>query len=82
MERLAQYWDDLDDLVGAVGLLAERLRRLVLFALNALIYLLLVSAGIQLAFLDPPLAAAVATILAILLLYRSVTQPRFGARPA
>lgn len=82
MERLAQYWDDVDDLVGAIGLLAERLRRLALFALSTLIYLLLVTAGVQLALLDPPLAAAVVTILAILLLYRSVTQPRFDATPA
>lgn len=76
MEFLLQYWDDFDDLVGAFRLIAERLRRLIAFALAAASYLGLVYGGVLLALLDPPLALAVVTILAILLLYRRVTNVR------
>ena len=73
MERLAQYWDDLDDLLGIVGLCAERIRRFVFFLLGAASFSLAVYAGILVALLDPPLALAIVTILLIFLMYRSVT---------
>lgn len=79
MERIAQYWDDLDDLLGAIGLYAERLRRFALFMLTTALFLSTVLGGILIALTDPPLALAVATILLILLMYRSVTAANAAA---
>ncbi len=76
MESVLQFWDDLDDLVGAARLSAERLRRLCLFALSTLLLMALIGAGIALAFREPPLAMAAATLLFVSLMYRSVTGPR------
>ena len=82
MERLAQYWDDLDDLLGIVGLCAERIRRFVVFLLAAAGFFLALYAGIVLGLKDPPLAPAIVTILLVYLMYRSVTAPRlFAANP-
>ena len=75
MERLLQTLDDLDDLLGAVGLIAERLRNLVWFSGFALLLVVVGYAGIALALREPPLAMAMAILLFVLLLYRSVTRP-------
>ena len=61
MERLAQYWDDLDDLVGALYLYAERIRRFILFIFYTIFVTLLQICGILLALEQPPLAMAAAT---------------------
>ena len=79
MERLAQYWDDLDDLLGAVRLCAERIRRFLLFVLSTAVFLLAVCGGMVLAVLKPPMALATATILAVVVMYRSLTSVRAGA---
>lgn len=79
MERIAQYWDDLDDLLGAIGLYAERIRHFALFMLTSALFLSCVLGGILIALTDPPLALAVATILLILLMYRSVTAVNASA---
>ncbi|HSN52790.1 MAG TPA: hypothetical protein VLS87_09675 [Woeseiaceae bacterium] len=80
MERILQWLDDLDDLFGAVGLLAERLLRLAV-ALARLTALLAVAVcGIVAALAEPPLGLAVAILLFVFLLYRSVTQPGFVLR--
>ena len=79
MERLAQYWDDLDDLLGIVGLCAERIRRFVLFLLVAASFFLGLYVGMLIALQDPPLALAIVTILVFYLMYRSVTAPRLAA---
>ena len=75
MECLLQYLDDLDDLYGALGLVWERMRR----SLARLIYATLLAAvaagAVWLALLQPPVAMAVATMLFVILLYRSVTAP-------
>ncbi|MDX1516431.1 MAG: hypothetical protein R3288_06305 [Woeseiaceae bacterium] len=73
MERIAQFWDDLDDLLGIIALCAEHIRRFCLFVLGTLAFLSALAAGVTIALFDPPLAMAVATILLILLMYRSVT---------
>ncbi|MBT8100324.1 MAG: hypothetical protein KJO82_11260 [Gammaproteobacteria bacterium] len=75
MERLLQYWDDLDDLIGAFALYKERMRRLALFSLYTLFIGSLQLGGIILAIYKPPLAMAAATILLVTLLYRSATNP-------
>ena len=75
MEILLQYLDDIDDLVGSIGLLSERLRLLAL-AIGALAANLLVAlAAMWFALVHPPLALATGTMLFVTLLYRSVTAP-------
>lgn len=81
MERLLQYLDDIDDMLGIAGLVWERLRRSVL-RLSALIAsLLLIGSGVWLAQNHPPMALATCLLLLVTLLYRSVTSPVRG-RPA
>ena len=75
MECFLQYWDNLDDMIGAVRLVAERLRRFVLFTFIAATYMAFLYGCLLMALLDPPLALAVVTILAMWLLYHSVTNP-------
>lgn len=82
MERLLLYWDDLDDLIGAVGLYAEQIRRFVLFTVAALVFIAFVSGCILLALVEPPLAMAAVTLLLVMLMYRSVTTSRFGRTSA
>ncbi len=82
MERLLLYWDDLDDLLGIVGLYAEQIRRILLFTAAMLLFVAAVSASIALALIEPPLAMAAATLLLVTLMYRSVTSPRFGKKTA
>ena len=73
-ERALQYWDDLDDLVGAIALRGERIRQLVVFSMATLVFLSLLLAGIALAFSEPPLALATVVLLVVHLMYRSVTR--------
>ena len=68
-----QWLDDLDDLVAAIGLIGERIRSL-LIALSLLaVSLSLPAAGVLLALAHPPLALASATMLLVMMLYRTVT---------
>ena len=73
MEIMLQYLDDLDDLVAAIGLLAESIRSFIIALLSFTATLTLQVAGILLALRQPPLALATALLLGVLLLYRSVT---------
>lgn len=74
------WFDDLDDLFGTVGLLSERMRRLFL-ALTRLVALLAITAiGVLASLAEPPLGLAVAILMFVFLLYRSVTQPGFVVR--
>jgi hypothetical protein len=75
MERLLQYLDDLDDAVGMIGLIIERLRRFLFALLSYLILAISALASIWLATLHPPIAFAISILLFVLLLYRSVTSP-------
>ena len=75
MECLLQYVDDLDDLLGAVGLLWEGIRRAVFILFAAIMVLAATATGVWLALLQPPVAAAASTVLLVALLYRSVTSP-------
>ena len=75
MERLIQYLDDLDDLVGMFGLVAERIRSLFLALLSCVSIAAVAVPGVWLALVSPPLALATSTILFVTLLYRTVTAP-------
>lgn len=74
MEIFLQYWDDLDDAVGVIGLYLERIRRIALFVVATVFFFLLIAAGMYAALTEPPLALAMATMLAVCLMYRSVTS--------
>lgn len=68
-----QWLDDLDDLLGAIGLVGEKIRNAA-FSLAFLCTSLAVQiGGILLALTHPPLALASALLMFVVLLYRSVT---------
>lgn len=81
MERIAQLFDDLDDLVAAIGLVSERIRRFVQLLLSACVGLGLQVGGIGLALAHPPLALAAALLMFVTLLYRAVTAPHIHFQP-
>ena len=75
MERFLQYLDDIDDLVGVLGLLYERIRIFAL-TLGILMLALCVAVGAMwLALVHPPVSLAIGTLLFVALLYRTVTSP-------
>lgn len=76
MECLLQYWDDLDDLVGMIGLLAERLRRAAICLLVLGLYAGFLAVAVYIALNDPPLAVAVVLNLAVALLHRGSASGR------
>lgn len=71
MERILQYWDDLDDLIYGLALIWEKIRSIFNFVLFMLAYVVLQALGIVLAQINPPLALAMVSLLAVALLYRS-----------
>ena len=75
MERLLQYFDDLDDFIYAAPLIAEQLRRAIQRILFLLASIVLQIAGVILALSHPPLALAVVTLMLVALLYRAVIVP-------
>ena len=80
LERILQWLDDLDDLYGAVRLLAERMRRFAWTLARLLALLFVGTGGVLAALREPPLGLAVAMLLFVFLLYRGVTQPVFASR--
>ena len=75
MERLIQLLDDLDDLIGILGLARERILNLLTAALFAVASVCIQIGGVLLALSHPPLALATALLMFVTLLYRSVTSP-------
>lgn len=71
---MLQWLDDLDDWVGALGLLAEKIRSglLKLVAMSALV--LVLGLGVVLAQVHAPMATAIATLLFLGLLNKSVLE--------
>ena len=83
MECVAQYLDDLEDLVFAFALVWERIRRALHFALFVFASVTLQSLGVLLALTNPPLAVATAALLLVWLLYRgAVSYSPISAAPA
>ena len=82
MERMLQYLDDLDDIVGAFGLVYERIRRLLLALCTVTVSLALVASAVWLALIHPPSALAACLMLFVTLLYRSITMPSRGGLQA
>lgn len=76
MERLIQLLDDLDDLIAMVGLVGERIRRIIYSVMVTSMAVAVQIGGVLLALRHPPLALAMAILMFVSLLYRSVTSPR------
>ena len=83
MERLLQYMDDLDDLVGVVGLSIESIRRLA-YRLAAMAgSMLALAGGFFLALRHPSAALIVGLLLLIVLAHRALAaEPRRALRSA
>lgn len=79
-----QVLDELDDLIGVIGLMAERIRNTVIALAAVGIALAIEFGGILLAFRHPPLALGAAMLLFVILLYHSVTATghAFSQSPA
>ena len=75
MERVLQYLDDVDDLLGAFGLIAERLRNVLWVATFLALGGIAAYGAVILALAEPPLALAMAVMMFVILMYRSVTRP-------
>lgn len=83
MELIVQYLDDLEDLVYAVALLAERIGNVLRFMLFMIASVSLQLLGIFIALINPPIAVAVASLLLVGMLYRSVVHsPRLQLKNA
>lgn len=78
MERFLLYLDDLDDLYGIAGLLVERVRRFILGVISISAVCCIAASGAWLAMVHPPIALATSTMMAVILLYRTVTSPQTG----
>jgi len=72
MERLVQYLDDLEDLLYAAALKAERVRQSVHFFLFIAASVTLQLFCVVIALRNPPLAVAVASLLLVGMLFHAV----------
>ncbi len=82
MERMLQYLDDIDDLLGAVGLVYERLRSLFLKLVSLLASLSMIALSVVLALESPTLALAIGLLLSLVLLYRIVSSSSRDGLPS
>lgn len=73
MERLAQYWDDLDDLFWAIASSGEHWRRAAGLAWQLLLLLLMLAACLFAASVDPAAGLAGISLLLVLLSQRGVS---------
>ena len=73
MECFIQYLDDLEDLVYAVALVGEKIRRFAMFLLMSVIAVAIPVGGVLLALAAPPLALAAVFMTLSVLLYRAAT---------
>jgi prolipoprotein diacylglyceryltransferase len=83
VERLLQYLDDIDDLVGALRLFYEPVRRLTLKLLALAAGVLTLCAGFLLTLSYPLVALGLGLLLLIALVFRTLTAaPRNRLRQA
>jgi len=82
MEVLVQYLDDLEDLVYTIALLAEKIRNAVRFFLFMATSITLQTLGVFIALASPPIAVAIASLLLVGMLYRSVVHSPLLAKAA
>ena len=72
MERLAQYWDDLDDLFWSVAASGERLRKLFFLLSGLVVVAAAAGIGIAVGLSKPFLALGAASLLIVLLMARVI----------
>lgn len=70
-----QYLDDVEDIFYAAALLTERLRRFLKTTLLLSVSVFFQILGVLLALGRPPIAFAIACLVTVAMLYRSVTGP-------
>ena len=75
MERMMHVLDDVEDFVYAVALAAGRILRAVRALAFMIVSIALQVGALLLALTQPPLGMAVATLLSVTLLYRTVVGP-------
>ena len=74
MERFVQYLDELEDLIYAIVLLRESIRRVLRFICIMSASLVVQASAVVLALAAPPIAVAVASLLLVGMLYRGVVH--------
>ena len=74
MERFVQWLDDIEDLVYAVLLTRETIRRRLKAMFYAIAALALLGASVLLALTSPPIAVAAGSLLLVTILYRGAVQ--------
>ena len=74
MERFVQWLDDIEDLVYAVLLTRETIRRRLKAVFYAIAALALLGASVMLALASPPIAVAAGSLLLVTILYRGAVQ--------
>ena len=74
MERIVQYLDEFEDLICAVMMAKERLRRALQILLIVAASILLQTLGVLLALSRPPLALAAVSLMIVGMLYNVVTS--------
>ena len=82
MECFIQYLDDLEDLVYAILLVWEKIRRLFRFVFFLSASALLQALGVYLALTNPPMAVALGSLLLVTVLYRGAVYHGPGAASA
>jgi len=80
MERLAQYLDNLEDLIFAFALKVERIRQVAYFCAFMVVSVSLQAAGVIVALKDPPLALGIVALLVVGALFWSVVGHPASAR--
>ena len=75
MERLAQYWDDLDDLFWSFAASGERFRLVLILVASVMTVLAVAAVGIAMGLSKPFLALGAASLLVVLLLHRVISGP-------
>ena len=78
MERLAQYWDDLDDLYWSLAASGERLRLAVGFVAMAAMLIAVAFAGYVVAASQPQAAASLVPVCAAWLGVRAINGLKYG----
>lgn len=71
MERLVQYLDEIEDLIYAVALKAERIRMALQFFLFMFAAITLQICGVIVALTHPPLALAMVSLMSVGMLFRA-----------
>ncbi|MEM6511402.1 MAG: hypothetical protein AAF660_00200 [Pseudomonadota bacterium] len=72
MERLAQYWDDLDDLFWSFAASGERFRVVLTLLASVAVVAAAAAIGVAAGLSKPHLALGVASLMVVLLMSRTI----------